>query len=449
MKAHIALHTLLTTALIATCLPGATPDARAQWPQWGGPNRNFMVESDLLADRWPEGGPRQIWKRELGDGYSSVTVDDGVLYTLFRRSTNDSHERVTALDAATGGTIWTYDIPSPPTAGPGEQWPFGPNATPLVVGDRLYATTANAKLLCLEKRTGRPCWQVDLGGTQTEPIPNSHGYSASPIAYKNTVVVPADRRRLGGQSNRSEEERAQSDSGENEANHTLAAFDQTSGNLVWIGGEFSMGHSSPILITFAGREQLVYFAKPGLMSFDPADGRLLWQHTMDLDMGCDAILTPVWNGQDLFYVATHNTKVGGHAIRLAGSDGRFAPETLWFKSRIHFGMTAPILIDNYLYGCSSRIVVGANFETGKRLCAKRAFEGGTCIYGGGKLIILDMNGKLGLATVTPEKIEVHSTCQVTERESLTPPTLAGSTLYLRDRKHILALDLSETAIAKR
>jgi hypothetical protein len=37
---------------------------------------------------------------------------------------------------------------------------------------------------------------------------------------------------------------------------------------------------------------------------------------------------------------------------------------------------------------------------------------------------------------------VHSQCKITERISWTVPTLVGKTLYVRDRKHIMALDLA-------
>jgi hypothetical protein len=71
----------------------------------------------------------------------------------------------------------------------------------------------------------------------------------------------------------------------------------------------------------------------------------------------------------------------------------------------------------------------------------RGFSKATCVYADGKLIILDEDGQLALATVTPERLTVHSKCKITERLSWTHPTLVGTTLYVRDRKHIMALDL--------
>ena len=39
----------------------------APWNQWGGPERNFMIEAKGLADTWPDEGPEKIWRRELGE----------------------------------------------------------------------------------------------------------------------------------------------------------------------------------------------------------------------------------------------------------------------------------------------------------------------------------------------------------------------------------------------
>ena len=89
-----------------------------------------------------------------------------------------------------------------------------------------------------------------------------------------------------------------------------------------------------------------------------------------------------------------------------------------------------------------------NFETGERVWAERGYPNAWCLRAGGRLIILDENGQLTLATATPEGLTVHGQCQVTEKYSLTAPTLVGTTLYVRDRKHIMALDLGAAPAAE-
>ena len=45
-----------------------TAEAQAQsenWPQWGGPQRNFIVNATGLAATWPAAGPKRLWSRAL------------------------------------------------------------------------------------------------------------------------------------------------------------------------------------------------------------------------------------------------------------------------------------------------------------------------------------------------------------------------------------------------
>ena len=74
--------------------------AAGDWPQWGGPGRDFLVLSKVDAKPWPAVGPPILWDRALGDGYSSFVTDGGPLYTMYRRGSDDV---AIALDPATGG----------------------------------------------------------------------------------------------------------------------------------------------------------------------------------------------------------------------------------------------------------------------------------------------------------------------------------------------------------
>ena len=75
--------------------------AAADWPQWGGPDRNFRLPAGIKAPGWPAAGSKQLWARDLGDGYSSIVVSGNVLYTMYRKGSQDV---VIPLDPATGKT---------------------------------------------------------------------------------------------------------------------------------------------------------------------------------------------------------------------------------------------------------------------------------------------------------------------------------------------------------
>ncbi|UCE60532.1 MAG: PQQ-binding-like beta-propeller repeat protein [Phycisphaerales bacterium] len=255
-------------------------EAKAQWPQWGGPNRSFTVETEGLADKWPEDGPPKLWYRELGDGYSAIVYDDGVLYTMYRRTRTDEEESTVALDAKTGEIVWEHKIPSPLTK-PVEEWGYGPNSTPLIVGNHLYTIGTNAVFRCFEKKTGEVLWTHDLVEESHIPAIEGVGYSSSPMAYKNMMIMAGGRRPsddAGETSESAESANAARDKSRKDA-QTLLAFDQRTGKLMWKDPDFKVGPSSPILINFAGRDQLVLYTGEGIIGVDPNRGGLLWHHT--------------------------------------------------------------------------------------------------------------------------------------------------------------------------
>jgi hypothetical protein len=73
-----------TIALMGGILNGQSTVPAGSWRQWGGPNRNFIVDASGLADGWPESGPRVIWTRPLGAGHSAILADGGRLFTMYR-----------------------------------------------------------------------------------------------------------------------------------------------------------------------------------------------------------------------------------------------------------------------------------------------------------------------------------------------------------------------------
>ena len=80
-------------------------------------------------------------------------------------------------------------------------------------------------------------------------------------------------------------------------------------------------------------------------------------------------------------------------------------------------------------------------RTGRVLWQERGFSHASFLYADGKFIILDEDGTLGLATPTPTGLQVHARAELLNGTSWTVPTLVGTTLYLRDRRRIMALGL--------
>jgi len=427
-------------ACLAVLFAGVvTGEAGAQWPQWGGAHRNFRVDMSAVAAQWPADGPRQLWKRSLGDGYTSVAVDDGRLYTCYRRTKTSNEETVAALDADNGGTIWEYKIPSP-TLRVGE-FPFGPNATMSIAGDRVFYTGVHAELHCIGKLSGKQIWMHKLGGRPDSPIPDNYGYTCSPLIVGENVIVTAEVQAVESLPRTSEGPGVVLRGGPAAGPHTIVAFDQTTGKVAWTSGRFVMGHASPMGIELAGQSQLVLYTKDGLFGVDPVSGEFLWHHAMVHENTNDAIMTPLWNGKDLLVFSTHGSSSGSRAVRLTRRDGKTVSEEVWHTRKVFFGMHAPVLVDGCLVGSKGNILLGVDIETGERLWYERGYEQGASLFDGDRMLFLEMSGRMTLATVSREGIEVRSQFQAAEAHAFTPPTLVGKSLYVRDRWHIMAYDL--------
>src|SRR6476661_5586018 len=121
---------------ILLSFPIAAQPALATWLQWGGPHRDFQIDTKLPA--WPDGGPKILWHRPLGEGYSGILAEEGVLYTMYRTG---STEHVIAASAGTGKTIWEHSYNAPFRSDLPERG-NGPHATPSIAGDRLFTAGA-------------------------------------------------------------------------------------------------------------------------------------------------------------------------------------------------------------------------------------------------------------------------------------------------------------------
>jgi hypothetical protein len=111
--------------------------------------------------------------------------------------------------------------------------------------------------------------------------------------------------------------------------------------------------------------------------------------------------------------------------------------------RVHIGSI--IRLGDHAYASSGdfgpSFLSAIDLKTGRIAWQDRSFARAQLVYADGKLIILDEDGTLGLATISPAGVKVLSRAAVLENVAWTPPTLAGTTLYVRDRKNIAAFNL--------
>src|SRR5262249_18816485 len=286
--------------------------AQAGWPQWGGPNRNFVVDSRGLASSWPASGPKKVWSRALGEGHSAIAVDGGRLYTMYRplgmlsAVRRSQEEVIAALDANTGNAIWELRFASP-TSGVDFSEGAGPHSTPLVTGDRMFAAGSLKGLFALNKADGKVVWSHDLIKEYGADGPG-RGDPGRLVLLDDKLIVS-----VGGKG------------------QALAAFNPRTGALIWKAGDFEFSPSSPIAADVDGQKQVIFFAGDVVAGLDPATGHTLWTRPHKTDWGLN-ISTPLWFPGDhlLFVSSAYGT--GSRVLELHQAGGTTTVAEKWFTN---------------------------------------------------------------------------------------------------------------------
>jgi outer membrane protein assembly factor BamB len=401
-------------ALAMICLAGPAP--AKDWSQWGGARRDFTADI-RLADAWPEDGPTRLWTRPLGDAYSSILTADGRLYVTYR---GGGDEHAAALNAADGRTLWGQHAPAPFLEGTNvEENGPGPHATPVLVGDRLITVGITGIVHCLDSGSGEALWRHALadefGGTRL-----FRGYSASPVAHDDKVIVP-----VGG------------------AGHALVAFRVQDGSIAWQRHDFDISHVAPIMIDVGGQRQLVALASRVIVGLDPATGDLVWRHEHAMS-GDHVASTPIWDGERmLFFSGAYGE--GGHGLELVRTGDATTVAERWHNPRMRVHHSNVVRAGNMVYGPSGDfaaiVYTALDLNTGEVAWQDRRIGRANSLLAGDRLLLLQEDGRLFLAKPAPDGLTILAEAQLFDGRAWTPPTLVGNTLYVRNRTDIMAFEL--------
>lgn len=283
------------------------------WPRWRGPRGDGTWRAPKLPEKWPEGGPKPLWKQAIGGGYSGISVVGNRVVTMDRQKEPVEVERIVCLDADTGRELWKHTYP---VAYGKLDYGNGPRAAPTIADGRVYTLGALGHVCCVALDTGRLVWSVDTVKEHAAAIPE-WGLAASPVVDGGRVVVHVGAKPGG----------------------CLLALDGRNGRVVWRGGDDGAGYCTPILVEHAGRRQLVAWTPEHVVGHDPDDGTVLWKTPYKVTYGV-SIATPIFQ-EGLVLVAGYWE--GTKAIRL-GDDPREA-ELAWEDSRNLRGLMSQPLYD--------------------------------------------------------------------------------------------------------
>lgn len=391
------------------------------WPQFLGPQRNGVYSGPRLASSWPAGGPKRVWRKNVGQGFAGPAVA-GDRVILFHRVGNE--EVVEALDARTGDPRWRFAY----TTTYRDDFGFdeGPRAVPVVAQGRVYTFGAEGHLHALDLADGKRVWSVDTARRFGVPK-GFFGAAGSPLVEDGRVIA-----NIGGQ-----------DGGKAAG---IVAFDTATGAILWTATNHQAGYSSGVGATFGGRRTAVFFTRQGLVGLDPASGGVLFQKTWRSRSAASVnAASPLIVGDRIFISASYET--GAALLRVQGN----ALTEIWSSDDAMSNHYATSVVHNgILYGFHGRQEFNPSFravelDTGKVRWSMDKFHAGTVTLAGDMLVILRETGELILAAASSDGFRPLTQAQILPATVRANPALADGFLFARNSdtraNELVCLDL--------
>lgn len=392
--------------------PADSPDYPAlqwdkDWPWWRGPLRNGHTATGCRLPTEFGDAKSMRWQVPIpGRGHSSpVIVGDRVYLTT--ADEKKEIQWVLAFRKDVGGLLWSEDLSQ--GGFPENNHAKNTEATPTVAcdGERLIAVFFHHKAIhvtALDLR-GQTLWKQRVG--DFNPQRYEYGYAPSPVFYKQLVIVAA----------------------EHDGDSYIVALRRQDGQEVWrIKRPSSISFSTPSLGVVAGRDQLTISGQDKVVGYDPATGDQLWSVPGTTMATCGTL---VWAG-DIVLASGGYPKAETIAVRATGQG-----KVLWKNNQKCYEQSMIVVRagdgQDYLYALTDNgIAFCWRAEDGEEMWRERLrgpvsaspIVANNCIYWANEA------GTVYVFAANPQRFELIAENRVGQ-EAMASPAVSGNELFLR------------------
>ena len=436
------MRTILVILIASTIASAESPpDLRTRktgsdWPIFLGPTSNSVSPEKGILTKWPRDGLKVLWEAPMGLGYAPPVTSCGRLFH-FDRFGDDN--RLTCRNAEDGKLLWKFEYPTDYVDL--YRYSPGPRACPIVDNDRVYIYGPEGMLHCLSiPENGKVLWKLNTA-KEYHVHQNFFGVGSVPIVEGDLLIVavggsPAGPRPI--------------DLREAKGNGTgIVAFNKLTGKEVYRSTDELASYSSPIIATIGDRRLCLYFARGGLIAFDPktgkVDSRFPWRAKIEESVNAS---NPVVIGDKVLLTECY----GPGAALLKMSPGKCEP--VWTDDdrdredkALQCHWNTPIHVDGYIYGSSGRHENGAQLRcvelaTGKIMWQEPNLSRASLTLIDGHFLCLTETGQLILVKVNPKKYE-PVTRWVTDLDNpcWAAPVVSNGIMYIRGKDRLIATEL--------
>ena len=241
-------RTCLVAALVAglcVSLPAESPrKVRAgDWPELRGPNRDGISVEKGLISTWKLNGENFLW-RVPGGGRSTPIVMGNRVYVQqpFGRGPQ-LQERILALDADSGKTVWDYKFSLFQSDVPAHRIAWASPAADPETGN-IYALSGGAQVIALTPE-GKLLWERSFG-EEFAAFTTHGGRTMSPVVDGDLVIVSAAVSNWGSAAGRA---------------HRFIALNKRNGEVVYVsnpgGRPYDTAYAPPVIANINGMRLLI------------------------------------------------------------------------------------------------------------------------------------------------------------------------------------------------
>jgi outer membrane protein assembly factor BamB len=422
-------------AILAVALASlATPIARADWPEFRGPSGDGHISAPGdtniigLPLHWNE-TENVMWKTEIPDrGWSTPVVQERQVWLT--TATIDGHEFFAiCVDAGTGQVrfnekLFHCDNPEPL----GNNVNAYATPSPVVEPGRVYIHFGSYGTACLDSETAKIVWQRDDLRCR-----HYRGPSSSPVLLHDMLILTYDGVDL----------------------QYLIALDKKTGRTIWKtdrsvewndadvpgqmarDGDLRKAHSTPLIVSFEGKPQLLSGGAKAAYGYDPLTGKELWKVRYP---AWSVAPRPVYDRGLGFFVTGHG-QTELIAVRLDGQGDVTDTHVAWKVDSMVPRTASPILVDGLLYMVSDDgLVTCLDEQTGKQVWRSRI--GGTYaaspIYGDDRIYFFSQQGKT--TVLKPGRSFDAVATNSLPSGFMASPAVSGKALFLRTKTDLYRIE---------
>jgi len=400
-----------------------------QISEWREENRTGVSAETGLLKSWPENGPELMWtNQDLPMGYSSVSIGNNTIYVTGNEKGND----VLVAINADGTTKWKTVYGRAWTGASPES-----RCTPTGEVDKVYVSSGNGDLACVDGNTGSIIWSLKA----SETFKGTYG----DWGIAESLLIDGDKLYFtpGGSET------------------TTIAVNKNTGELIWKSGSINDGpaYVSPILIDYAGKKMIVNVSLRHVFAVDASNGAIIWKikHTDSLDARKSTVIwpdaplikcvTPLYHEGKIYVTGGYDH--GGLMLNLTDSGNNVA--VAWTDTVLDVHHGGVVLLDGYIYGANWLNNSNGNWcciewNTGKKMWEEHWKCKGSIISAEGLLYIYDeKSGYVGLVRPGPEKFDLISSFKVSEGNGphWAHPVINNGNLYIRHGKALMVFNIKK------